>query len=132
MISRLDFLHLIGLSSAVPFPRSFDVGPRPDRLTCLWTRPVAGFQFHQGLSVAADLQPGQLLLTHEPDNACDDCAIAVYSASTKLGFVPRSDNAVLAVMLDNGDYQLLGKVEEADPTHRNPWQRLWFSIYHVR
>ena len=110
---RLDFLRLIGLSSALPFLERFDVGPRPELLTCLWSGPVAGFQFHQGQTVAADLQPGHLLLlVREPDNAYDDCAIAVYSAPTKLGYVPRADNAVLAAMLDSGDYRLLGKVYE--------------------
>lgn len=133
MFSRLEFLRLIGLSSALPFLERFDVGPRPERLTRLWSGPVAGFQFHQGQTVVADLQPGHLLLLRrEPENPYDDCAIAVYSASTKLGFVPRADNAVLAAMLDAGDYPLLGKVDEADATHRNPWERLYFSVYHVR
>ena len=132
LLSRLDFLRLIGLSSALPFLERFDVGPRPERLTCLWSGPVAGFQFHQGHTVAADLQPGHLLLlAREPENRYDDQAIAVYSASTKLGYVPRADNAVLAAMLDSGEYALLGKVAEVLP-NAQPWERLWFSIYHVR
>ena len=107
MFPRLEFLRLAGLSSALHFLEKFDVGPRPERLTRLWSGPVAGFQFHQGARVAADLRPGHLLLlTREPDNPYDDCAIAVYSASTKRGFVPRQDNAVLAAMLDSGDYPL--------------------------
>lgn len=130
---RLDFLRLIGLSSALPFLERFDVGTRPERLTPLWSGPVAGFQFHRGADVADELQPGHLLLlVREPDNAHDECAIAVYSASTKLGYVPRADNAVLAAMLDSGEYRLLGKVEEVGPANRNPWERLFFSVNHVR
>ena len=129
MFSRLDFLRLIGLSSALPFLERFDVGPRPERLTRLWSGPVAGFQFHQDASVAADLRPGHLLLfAREPENAYDDCAIAMYSATTKLGFVSRADNAVP----DAGDYALLGKMDEVAPATRNSWERLWFGIYHVR
>ena len=45
MLSRLDFLCLVGLSSAGPFLERFQVGPRPERLTCLWSGPVAGFRF---------------------------------------------------------------------------------------
>ncbi len=131
MLSRLEFLRLIGLSSALPFLEKFDVGPRPERLTRLWSGPVAGFQFHQGAAVAADLRAGHLLLLRrEPENEYDDCAIAVYSATTKLGFVPRTDNAVLAALLDSGDYPLLGKVDEVGPA--TPWERLYFSVYHVR
>ena len=66
MFSRLEFLRLIGLSSALPFLEKFDVGPRPERLTRLWSGPVAGFQFHQGASVAADLRPGHLLRVLSP------------------------------------------------------------------
>lgn len=133
MFSRLEFLRLVGLSSALPFLEKFDVGPRPERLTRLWSGPVAGFQFHQGAGVATDLRPGHLLLlTREPDNRYDECAIAVYSATTKLGFVPRADNAVLAALLDAGDYALLDKVDEVAPATSNPWERLWFSVYHVR
>ncbi len=135
MLSRLDFLRLIGASTALPFLERFDVGARPDpeQLTRLWSGSVAGFQFHQGHTVATDLAPDHLLLlVREPENQYDEHAIAVYSASTKLGYVPRTDNLVLATMLDAGVYKLLGKVDRVRPYAADPWRKLQFSIYEAR
>ena len=73
-----------------------------------------------------------LLLVREPKNHYDDHAIAAHSASTKLGYVPRTDNPLMARMLDVGIYKLLGKVDQVRPYASDPWRKLHFSIYEVR
>ena len=63
---------------------------------------IAGTQFHELSGVADFLKPGDLLqLARETDNAYDANAIAVATqAGYMLGYVPRSENAVLANLID--------------------------------
>jgi hypothetical protein len=63
---------------------------------------IAGTQFHELSGIADFLKPGDLLqLVREADNAYDANAIAVATqAGYMLGYVPRSENPVLASLLD--------------------------------
>ena len=63
---------------------------------------IAGTQFHELSGVADFLKPGDLLqLVREADNSYDANAIAVATqAGYMLGYVPRSENAVLANLID--------------------------------
>jgi hypothetical protein len=63
---------------------------------------IAGTQFHELSGVADFLKPGDLLqLVRETDNTYDANAIAVATqAGYMLGYVPRSENAVLANLID--------------------------------
>lgn len=67
---------------------------------------VAGLAYYQMESVQAQLVAGlPLLLQREPGNEHDDLAIEVLTQErTKLGYVPKNRNPVLARLMDAGKY----------------------------
>lgn len=89
--------------------------------------PLAGFQYHHGKAVWAEIQAGDALtLTREADNFYDDKAIRVDWRGLKLGYVPRRENADIARLMDNGA-KLLARVTRLTES-RDPWQRVRFEI----
>ena len=61
---------------------------------------VAGFSHWYGYEVMHKLVPGaKLRLVPEPDNPYDPRAVALYKGKTKIGFVPRTCNSTLALLL---------------------------------
>ena len=94
----------------------------------LQSSPLAGFQYYAGKSVWHALREGDLLtLVREPDNGYDRLAIRVEWHGTKLGYVPRRDNAALARLLDKG-VVLHARIIRLTNSH-DPWQRLLFEVY---
>ena len=90
--------------------------------------PIAGFQFHGGEAIWPSLTVGkELTLTREPDNENDPDAVAIYLGDDKLGYVPRSENGVVANLLDQGE------IVEASICRlmldEDPWQRVRFRVY---
>ncbi len=90
--------------------------------------PLAGFQYHAGKAIWAELHEGDALqLVREPDNAYDRNAVRVEWQGHKLGYVPRRDNAAVARMLDRA-VPLDAKITRLLQS-RNPWQRVLFEVY---
>ena len=90
--------------------------------------PVAGFQYHQGESVWADLHVGDgLRLVRESENAYDERVVSVKWQTHKLGYVPRHENAAVCHLLDRGESVT------ADITalklSNDPWDRIEFALY---
>ena len=90
--------------------------------------PIAGFQYHQGETIWADLQVGdRLRLVRESENAYDERAVRVEWQTHKLGYVPRHENAAVCHLLDRGE------IVTADITalklSNDPWERIEFTIY---
>jgi len=88
---------------------------------------VAGFAYHDGASVQAQLGAGRVLeLVREPDNPHDPLAVRIDGCGVTLGYVPRALNAAIAARLDAGE--ILGcQVIECDP-RAEPWARLAFAV----
>ncbi|MEG1546249.1 MAG: HIRAN domain-containing protein [Bacteroides sp.] len=64
---------------------------------------IAGFTYCEGPLVFNKLSIGTLLtLVREEDNKHDYNAIALYFGESKIGFVPASDNEILAILFDLG------------------------------
>lgn len=64
---------------------------------------IAGFSFWEGCMVFGDLKVGtRLRLEREADNKFDPYAVAIYYEDTKLGFIPRGENQMVAQLLDLG------------------------------
>lgn len=114
---------LVGLGIAVPQVRAASL-----RRIELQRSPVAGFQYHQGEAVWANLQVGESVsLVREPDNAFDPRAVRIDWQGHKLGYVPRIDNAAVSHLLDHGQGVTAEIVfmRESD----NPWDRIDFAVY---
>ncbi len=89
--------------------------------------PLAGFQYHHGKAVWAEIQPGDALtLTREADNPYDSKAVRVDWRGLKLGYVPRRENSDIARLMDSGA-KLVARVTRLTES-RDPWQRVRFEI----
>ena len=91
---------------------------------------VAGFQYWDGASVINELRAGmQLELAPEPENPHDPEAVAILWNGTKLGFVPKDESGLVALLAFYGHADILEcRVLKADPT-RSPWHQLMVGIY---
>lgn len=113
---------LVGIGVAIPQARAAS-----SRRIELQRSPVAGFQYHRGESIWADLRVGEgVNLVREPDNPFDPRAVRVDWQGFKLGYVPRIDNAAICHLLDNGQVVTaeIVALRESD----NPWDRIEFAV----
>ena len=131
-MSRRLFLEriatLCGLGAAAPVLRAAPT-PQPTRPPVeLQRSPVAGFQYHLGEAVWAELAVGAALtLVREPENRYDKRAVRVDWQGHKLGYVPRVDNTAVSHLLDRGQSlrtEVVGLRESPDP-----WERVAFAVY---
>lgn len=64
---------------------------------------VVGLHYHSWDEVQAQIARDDILeLIREPDNAHDPLAIRVMWRGKQLGYIPRSQNAMLARLMDQG------------------------------
>lgn len=106
------------------------LGPAAGRAIELQRSPLAGFQYHQGVTLWPSLRVGAALdLVREPDNAYDPRAVRVDWQGRKLGYLPRLDNAAASQLLDRGQ-PLRAEIVELRDSH-NPWERVGFAIFLV-
>lgn len=69
---------------------------------------ISGMQYWDGTMAVGSLKPGDALkLVAEFDNPHDPQAIAIYSESVKMGFVPRDENQILSQLLYFGHGEAL-------------------------
>jgi hypothetical protein len=90
--------------------------------------PVAGFQFHEGKQVWAQLKVGDALrLVREPANVHDTRAVRVEWNGHLLGYVPRAENDAVARQLDRGN-KLEARIVRLTK-HHDPWKRIEFEVF---
>src|SRR5688572_413563 len=90
--------------------------------------PLAGFQFYDGKALWDEMRVGdELTLVRERDNPHDANAVRVEWKNSRLGYIPRRENADVARQLDRGApvKARIVKLTQA----RNPWQRVLFEVY---
>lgn len=90
--------------------------------------PLAGFQYYDGKARWTEMKIGDgLTLVREPDNPHDANAVRVEWQGSRLGYIPRRENADVARQMDRGAAvkARIVKLTEA----RNPWQRVLFEVY---
>lgn len=81
-----------------------------------WKSLFSAFQTNQSL-----------ILRREPDNFADKNAIALYWQDQKLGYIPRTDNVVIAQLMDKGE-QLGARMTDLSLSS-NPWERVGIGVY---
>jgi hypothetical protein len=83
------------------FPKTKPVTKK--RNIMLLDSSVAGFRYYSGEEVWRQLVPGRRLdLRREPGNKFDYDAVEIYHEKEKIGYIPRSDNMVIAQLMDKG------------------------------
>lgn len=64
---------------------------------------IAGFSYYEGAIAFQKLKIGRkLTLKPEPTNIYDKKAVEIYYKNYKLGYLPKSENKVIAALLKNG------------------------------
>jgi len=127
MMNRRGFLgSLLRGAGFVLLAPAVTLGADSTRRVLLQQSPVAGFQYYEGERIFARLREGMALrLLREPENQYDKRAVAVYAGRSKLGFVPRLDNAAISQMLDRGEL-LSARIVRLEQSS-NPWDRVRFE-----
>jgi len=123
-MKRRRFLHYLGFG--IIGAELWGASSEEKKGIKLGTFKAAGFQHHAGVDSA--FEPGEEIeLRREVDNAYDRRAVALYRSGEKIGYLPRSDNKVIANMLDSGA-KLTAEVRYCFPD-RPSWERVWVSIW---
>ena len=90
---------------------------------------VAGFSHWNGFTVLGKLRPGsKLRLKAEFDNPYDPNAVAVYYKKTKIGFVPRRQNYLVAQLIRFGHKDVLEAYVTNVDLQATPEQQVWMTI----
>ncbi len=83
---------------------------------------VAGFRYYKGEEIWKRLEPGRRLdLKREPGNQFDYDAVEIYHEKEKIGYIPHSDNMVIAQLMDKGvdiKARISGVSESGSPDER--------------
>ncbi len=101
-MNRINFLKSLFTGSALLFlPRTG--AEKPVREIRLSSPYLAGFRYYQGFEIVTQLRENNLLtLKREPANTYDCYAVEVFKNNTKLGYLPRAENKVIARLMDQG------------------------------
>ncbi len=92
--------------------------------------PLAGFQYHEGEALWAQMREGDALaLVREPGNPHDANAVRVEWRGRMLGYLPRAENRSVAAEMDRGARVEARIARLAE--HRNPWRRLLIEVFVV-
>ena len=91
---------------------------------------IAGFQHHDGALVLGKLKPGKKLkMAHCPDNPYDPNAVELRYKKVKLGYVPRTENELIALMAFYGHAGVFeARVLQVDP-EADPWNQVRVGVY---
>ncbi len=92
--------------------------------------PLAGFHYHAGAEVWAQLKEGDVLqLKREPDNPYDSRAVRVEWQGRQLGYLPRAENQAVAAEMDRGG-RVTARIARLR-SHPNPRQRVLVDVFVV-
>ncbi len=107
-MDRRKFLKSLGclpVFALMPCPGTGpqDVPRYDTREVLLLQANVAGFRYYSGKRVLPEINAGDpVTLKREPRNPYDRLAIALSWGEEKIGYIPRSENRVIAALLDQG------------------------------
>ena len=91
---------------------------------------IAGFKNYDGAGELGKLAPGKKLkLRPEPDNPHDPDAVALYRGKTKLGYVPRGENGLIALLSFYGHADVFEcRVLQVDK-RADPWKQVRVGVF---
>jgi hypothetical protein len=93
--------------------------------------PLAGFNHHAAVWLWPYLRPGQaLLLCRERSNPVDPGAVSITWLGEHLGYLPRTDNALAAGLLENGA-EVFARIHTLRESE-DPWERIDLDVVLAR
>lgn len=94
--------------------------------------PIAGFTYYEGVLAFSKLKIGtELQMVPESENKYDSKAVALYLDDLKLGYLPKSDNRIISVLLELGINCFEARVQQLDKAE-HPEQQVGIIVYAVR
>lgn len=126
-MDRSSFLKKITLTGAMLLSRNA-AEAIPLRTTILSSPYIAGFKYYGGIGVQGSLRVNEMLdLRREPDNRHDWYAVEVFAGGTKLGYLPRDENKIIARMIDQG-IPVRARITGINLTER-PYRRVRVEVF---
>lgn len=99
-----------------------------DSCSKISTLKVAGLQYAECKN--KKFVPNELLkLKREKENLYDKYAVALYSGKWKVGYIPKVNSRIIASLMDYGT-KLKAEVRYVH-MEKEPWERLWVSLFIV-
>lgn len=128
-MNRFDFIQRLFAGGAAILTAKYAGCPKSEEKKDVYLDSVyiAGFQYYKGIAVENDLQENDLLdLKRQADNQYDHFAVEVYRGEHKLGYLPRTDNKMIARMMDQG-VKMKAKIRAIDP-EASPFRRVKIMV----
>ncbi|WP_319482094.1 HIRAN domain-containing protein [uncultured Draconibacterium sp.] len=129
-MNRIDFLKRIFLSGASVLVAKYAGAKLTTQTSEVYLNSpyIAGFQYYNGAEIESFLKVGDnLSLQRDAKNQHDYFAVEVHYKNRKLGFLPRTDNKIIARMMDQGE-KLNAKIRSIDPD-AHPFSRVQVRVY---
>ena len=124
---RRQFMQRVAALWGLTFAPPLALAAPPRRIE-LQRSPLAGFQYHAGGRLWPQLALGDAVeLVREPGNAYDPRAVRVDWKGTKIGYVPRVDNAAIRHLLD-GSERVVGAIAALRESP-DPWRRMELALW---
>ena len=104
-MNRTDFLRWFFTAGAAIISGKYVLAGVPEKSRDIYLDSlyIAGFQYYDGPGLEKNLRESDpLILKREPKNPHDYFAVEVYRGDSKLGYLPRSDNRIIARIMDQG------------------------------
>lgn len=130
-MNRIDFFKnlFLGTTSLFVAKQLTVSAPKEVKDIYLNSPHIAGFQYYKGEEIEKNLKENDILiLKREPQNPHDYFAVEVFRDNAKLGYLPRSDNKLIARMMDQG-LPLKAQIRHIDPD-AHPYRRVKMRVYY--
>ncbi|RIH67157.1 HIRAN protein [Mariniphaga sediminis] len=129
-MNRFDFIKRIFLSGAAALVAKHAGAGVPERTTEIYLNSpyIAGFKYYNGSELEKHLKKNdELTLQRQPENPHDYFAVEVFRKNQKLGYLPRTDNKIVARMMDQG-VKVKARIRSIDP-EAQPFKRVKIRVY---
>ena len=132
-MNRINFIRHLILGGAAALAAKFTVAANTEKATDVYLDSlyIVGFQYYQGPEAEKFFKENDLLvLQRQAKNPHDHFAVEVYYGNYKLGYLPRSENKLIARMMDQG-VNVHAKIRSIDPDG-HPYRRVKIRVYSGR
>jgi hypothetical protein len=123
-VKRIDFFKRLLLGGAAVITAKYTIAGETNKTTDIYLDSlyIVGFQYYEGTEQEKNLKENlALTLQRQPENPHDFFAVEVYHKEYKLGYLPRTDNRIIARMMDQG-VKIHAKIRRINPDANPSWK----------
>ena len=129
-MKRIDFLRRLFTGGSAVITGGYAFAGKAEKKPDIYLDSlyIAGFQYYKGPGLEKILTEGEpLSLKRDATNPYDYFAVEIYRGDRKLGFLSRSDNRIIARMMDQG-MKLKAVIRSVD-LKGHPYRRVKVRVY---